>query len=266
MFFHRPSQTTLVTEGIQVLTPVWSCVQVPIVKTQRIQKESLILKLVMPRTAQHCWRIVRGHHHCCSILDTWGLSTVPGCTESLSFCPPSRVERNGSSLEAIMVILMQKASAKKTGGNQRKRLRARDACEGFVRGIRAKDSCEWIFRTKKKLERFWPQKTALIRRWAVHFVGGFFLQNGCAQPTLNMIFWRWVHPFCSDRFFFNMEATDFVEKRSSYLEKAPHSIEKKRFVVQNGAAQPLMKFQLGWRTCDFAVAPIIRTVLLMIRK
>ena len=45
--------------------------------------------------------------------------------------------------------------------------------------------------------------------------------------------------------YFNMEAMDFAENRSSYLEKAPHSIEKKRFVVQNGAAQPLMKFQQG---------------------
>ena len=33
---------------------------------------------------------------------------------------------------------------------------------------------------------------------------------------------------------------DFVEKRSSYLEKASHSIEKKRFVVQNGGGQPLL--------------------------
>ena len=31
---------------------------------------------------------------------------------------------------------------------------------------------------------------------------------------------------------------DFVEKRSSYLEKASHSIEKERFVVQNGVASP----------------------------
>ena len=37
-----------------------------------------------------------------------------------------------------------------------------------------------------------------------------------------------------------MEAMDFVEKRSSYLEKASYSIEKKRFVVQNGAGQPLL--------------------------
>ena len=33
---------------------------------------------------------------------------------------------------------------------------------------------------------------------------------------------------------------DFVEKRSSYLEKASHSIEKKRFVVQNAGGQPLL--------------------------
>ena len=33
---------------------------------------------------------------------------------------------------------------------------------------------------------------------------------------------------------------DFVEKRSSYLEKASHSIEKKRFVVQKGGGQPLL--------------------------
>ena len=128
----------------------------------------------MPRTAQHCWRIVRGHHHCCSILDTWGLSTVPGCTESLSFCPPSRVERNGSSLEAIMVILMQKASAKKTGGNQRKRLRARDACEGFVRGIRAKDSCEWIFRTPKKIGTILTQKNCSYKTLGCSFCRGIF--------------------------------------------------------------------------------------------
>ena len=37
-----------------------------------------------------------------------------------------------------------------------------------------------------------------------------------------------------------MEAMDFVEKRSSYLEKASHSIEKKRFVVQNAGGQPLL--------------------------
>ena len=41
-------------------------------------------------------------------------------------------------------------------------------------------------------------------------------------------------------FFFYMEAMDFVEKRSSYLEKASHSIEKKHFVVQNGGGQPLL--------------------------
>ena len=40
--------------------------------------------------------------------------------------------------------------------------------------------------------------------------------------------------------FFYMEAMDFVEKRSSYLEKASHSIEKKRFVVQNAGGQPLL--------------------------
>ena len=33
---------------------------------------------------------------------------------------------------------------------------------------------------------------------------------------------------------------DFVEKRSSYLEKASHCIEKKRFVVQNAGVQPLL--------------------------
>ena len=37
-----------------------------------------------------------------------------------------------------------------------------------------------------------------------------------------------------------MEAMDFVEKRSSYLEKASHFIEKKRFVVQNAGVQPLL--------------------------
>ena len=83
-----------------------------------------------------------------------------------------------------------------------KRFRARASCEGFVRGIRARDLCQGFVRgirasgsrmkkpvgISKDPIRFCPQKTGLIRHWAVHFVEGCSRQNGCTQPPLNMIF------------------------------------------------------------------------------
>ena len=45
-----------------------------------------------------------------------------------------------------------------------------------------------------------------------------------------------------------MEAMDFVEKSSSYLEKASHSIEKKTFCsTEWGGPAPPMEFQGGWK-------------------
>ena len=56
--------------------------------------------------------------------------------------------------------------------------------------------------------------------------------------------------------FFYMEAMDFVEKRSSYLEKASHSIEKKRFVVQNAGGQPLLWNFKGDSFSDFILSDL----------
>ena len=83
----------------------------------------------------------------------------------------------------------------------------------------------------------WSDKTL------VHpFCRGFFStpQNECAQPPLNMIFWGWVHPFCSDGCFCQHGGHGFCRKHIlASLQGIPFCRENP-FCNIKRVAQPLL--------------------------
>ena len=160
-----------------------------------------------------------------------------------SFCrekPSTRIPRMSRTKPSYEEVRFFRQAQPRLRAKRIARLRARDACEWFVRRIRASGSFE-----PKKVGTNLTQKNCSYK--TVHFVEGFSLQSGCAQPTLNMIFWRWVHPFCSDRCVFQHGGNGFCRRNIlGFLSGTPFCRENALCGRKKGGQAPPMKFQRGF--------------------